>query len=495
MNAESMRLHWEWPETDVSPTDDGLKATLALFSIQIGASVVTRHARRDAVGSTLFIPLAPLAAWFARSWHELMNDAHPFGAALTPDLHDMAAQTSEEEWEDHEDAIVAWTNSHALRFVGDGVHLPDLRFLRMGNHILASWRARRIGDDLTFITEGRAVLPLPDFCAEVRRFVRTTLDRVQMADARSAVRTDLEAVANSVLDPWTDPSLRLVASRLGVSSAAVVAIASKCPDRASVQAALADHYLVPRELMSEPEELDSPFAAAARGASGRMTEADRESLLRLAVATQRAPEASNLTQLRFAVRDVRPATAFPTARDGYECAAVVRRKLRMGNRPCDIEKVLRTLGCVIQECVLVAPDIDGLALWTVTQRAMVVVNTGSLRAATPWGRRALLAHELYHLLFDVADRRCFGEATRSGVPTASEPAANGFAAELLLPLATLPVRASLDHDAIARLRDELVAKCSQFGVGWELAVRQMQNRRKLDRAAVDVLLNTAEGLK
>lgn len=100
----------------------------------------------------------------------------------------------------------------------------------------------------------------------------------------------------------------------------------------------------------------------------------------------------------------------------------------------------------------------------------------------------MLAHELYHLLYDASDRRMFGECTSDWSPAPTERVANAFAAELLLPETALPRAISHYWTRLDEAASEVAGLCETFGVGWELAVRQLQNRRKLPEAVVSALL-------
>jgi Zn-dependent peptidase ImmA (M78 family) len=211
---------------------------------------------------------------------------------------------------------------------------------------------------------------------------------------------------------------------------------------------------------------------------------DREELRRAGKGLDRLAPAEGLARLRLSVSDGRSGRVVAVA---YDRARRTRDETQPRGR-LDIEGLLRSLGIEIRQVVLRDPGIDGAALWR-ADRALIVVNTSSPRSSTTWGRRSLLAHELYHLLYDTNASGMFGETTIDAVRTPSEPTANAFAAELLAPQRELPEFEGRLWANLGAAQQVVQNVCATLGVGRELALRQLQNRRRWPRPLVESLLN------
>lgn len=99
----------------------------------------------------------------------------------------------------------------------------------------------------------------------------------------------------------------------------------------------------------------------------------------------------------------------------------------------------------------------------------MVVNAEGQHARWPSGRRATLAHEVCHLLFDAHHALPVAEALGGRMPRDLEQRARAFAAELLLPRSV--VAAQFDGDALATVRRAAI----RYGVSKELAAWQLRN--------------------
>jgi|APLak6261679142_1056127.scaffolds.fasta_scaffold00256_2 hypothetical protein len=158
----------------------------------------------------------------------------------------------------------------------------------------------------------------------------------------------------------------------------------------------------------------------------------------------------------------------PPFEQGFELAGRVRAGLDLVGR-VEPESLLKRWGVrVLSARLPLSRNIDALAVWE-GGAASVVVNAEGQHARWPSGRRATLAHEVCHLLFDAHHALPVAEALGGRMPRDLEQRARAFAAELLLPRSV--VAAQFDGDALATVRRAAI----RYGVSKELAAWQLRN--------------------
>lgn len=135
------------------------------------------------------------------------------------------------------------------------------------------------------------------------------------------------------------------------------------------------------------------------------------------------------------------------------------------------EHMLTGWNVAIEAIELPAPQIDAIAAWGMNTGPVIMVNRLGKRARFPTGRRAVLAHELCHLLID--RRRALPAADVLGgrVSQPAERRANAFAAELLLPRD----RAGREAAHAENIESAIRSLSQRFGVSFELAAWQVRN--------------------
>ena len=487
MSNSGFEIDLEWAANVPKTTDRGLGATFGELTIRCGSETITRHVHESSVFSSILVPVVPLATWFARCWAELLGDNPPFTMKDDSDAHRALAQLDDEDWAEAEPTIDRWLRGHAIRFAGDGLVLPDLVAWRVDNVVSLSWRAWKPVDDFEFLGKGHIEVSVSEFVRVVRKFIDNVRSRLSKVAETSVARIEFERAVTYVDSPWSGTGLKLVAKRVGRTVEDLKAWLGGAQDGKEIQRRLAEDYGVEQKDLRDPVLIDSPVAMAARSVSTRFTLLDHQRILKLGKDLRARQPNSKIARLRARIKK-EESVLFPNARDGYRRASIVRRILK-SNRRIDIEKILKEQDCTIVDEAFDDPLTDGIVLWTRENRVLIVANAKSLRTSTSWGRRTMLAHELYHLLFDAGDDRFFGEATGEDAPTTSESAANAFAAELLLPARCLPNDVSRFWTNLVRARKAVGKLCDEFDVGWELVVRQFQNHRKLPDAVVDALLD------
>ncbi|GAB4216701.1 MAG: hypothetical protein OHK0013_43500 [Sandaracinaceae bacterium] len=482
-------IHCAWSEGVPSLTDPALARSFAELTIAVDGVPLTRHQSTSGTHDALFVPVLPIALWALRRWTAIFSEAAPaFLSTRRRSLHDALAEAWEHveaesepeiqrEWEA---SLETWERSHALRFVGEGLLLPDLLLRRVGPDVQLSWRAWEPREDFRFLSTGNAQVPVEAVVEALRSVVSSVRARIASVDRSVSSASWFDELAPRAQASWSEEAWPLLADRLGMSFDDFQTWARG--QGARLKETIVRDFVVPPALAHDPVVLDSPVAMAFRSASEGLTEAARVTLKQHAMEMSHQAPAHALAALRGRLQ--------PEPRDwlpwSYRQAGEVRRLLNASGR-LDIEAVLAGLGVPVHDVDLDDPRTDGVALWT-DERARVLVNGQSPRAATQWGRRALLAHELFHLLFDVRARGVFGEATGDALRMPSEPLAGAFAAELLAPQRELPRFDSRFWTQPSIANHAVKDVCDRFGVGRELALRQLQNRREWPEPLVETLL-------
>lgn len=459
------------------------------FVLWCDGEAVTRHSARGNVYDGLVVPAAPIAAWVGESWIALTSEERLVDGRRATSFHGLVAELDDEEWDDRFSSIDAFITGHALYRSHGGLLLPNVVFWRRGDVVDVSWRPSLEGSGervVEFTATGRARLPAAGFFDVLRRFVRIVDERARRAPENSFLRGEVEEAERrtTALD---DPEL--LAARVGRDPDAFRRWLEPRTRQQQPVDALAEAYGPEIRNAVVPEGIDSPLARAARSASPAFSEADHEALLALGQQLRQRPVAARLNDLRARVGDS-PQIAPGVLEDyelGYARAELVRRVSRNVRGRFEVEELLRRGGCEIRDVVFSDFDTDGVALWTTAGQALIAANTSSPKTSSEWGRRAMLAHELYHLIFDASSHQFFGECTNEWTPTPTERQANAFAAELLLPaekLRGLPTSSSLDE-----WRPKIRELLELYGTGWELTVRHLKNRRKIGRTLEAALLD------
>jgi hypothetical protein len=402
----SFSIDCKWIEDVPSLSDPALTATFAEVAIRVGGVTITRHESRSGVHDSVVVPVAPICVWALRSWRELFSDNVPPelpAAASSP--HDAISvawasvdfQSNSAEARDVERRLDRWESQHALRRVGDGLLLPDLLFRRSSSRVQLSWRPWSPNSDFQFIRGGEATVEVSEVATSLRAVIDAVGSRLESVPRSSSMAAWFDELRPVARAEWTPRQWSILADRIGTTEADFRSWALAHPD---VQAALATEYSVPQELLYDPVLVDSPTAMAFRTAGEFLLVDDREELRRAGKGLDRLAPAEGLARLRLSVSDGRSGRVVAVA---YDRARRTRDETQPRGR-LDIEGLLRSLGIEIRQVVLRDPGIDGAALWR-ADRALIVVNTSSPRSSTTWGRRSLLAHELYHLLYDRLVRR------------------------------------------------------------------------------------------
>lgn len=170
---------------------------------------------------------------------------------------------------------------------------------------------------------------------------------------------------------------------------------------------------------------------------------------------------------------------------GAALAQWTRNKLGLApDVKADPETVLQRLGVEITKHQFGTDVIDAVGCWGRNHGPAVLVNIEGEHAQADAGRRATLAHELAHVLFDRNGSLPAAEVFGGTVPRYPEQRANAFAAEFLLPQRFAIECLKSSDDQVATLR----WLSDHFEVSHELAGRHISNGSfRLDDEAHELL--------
>lgn len=183
-------------------------------------------------------------------------------------------------------------------------------------------------------------------------------------------------------------------------------------------------------------------------------------------------------------------------KQGYGLGEIARRALPIQAGPIrDLEQLLVDLGVHIARVELSSPSLDAASLWESDALPTILLNSKSPRVQSVLSRRALLAHELCHLLHDSGENdltRPLTSAEGSGSYHAEiEQRARAFAPAFLAPRPDIRHWFSLGGGSTigdAEARVESIAKrwgFSQRGAVWHAkncGVIRSSTAVKLDQA-------------
>ena len=152
-------LDIEWLEAPAVANAE-LRETWARLSV--GVEDATPCALLDdasgSVRTSLYLPLYPLAEWFAYHWWTLFYESYSTSRDSRVDYH----------------------FRHSLIGAAEGFMLPDLAFYPMGDFMQLLWRPRSVEHaSIRFLNEGQACLDKAEAMRCVGAFVDSVVDRLE----------------------------------------------------------------------------------------------------------------------------------------------------------------------------------------------------------------------------------------------------------------------------------------------------------------------------
>jgi hypothetical protein len=431
----------------------------------------------------LFVPLGPVADWLVRSFPALAfeerardfptgsstphRDATRWGLVPPPAGCDM------DEWFA---AREAWWSHHFLRAGAEGARLPNLAFVRDGEHLVCSWRTPQFvqpGGPRMVWPDGQFEVPWSEAALIFDGFVSTVRDsfkgeEVTDAYAWTASQRPLREYAGSL-----EEMVELYCGRDIVTLQAIVG--------ASDASSTLESLHLPATA-TDPAE--SPHCQVLRDLSNNLS-ADVGGLLRELgdrVFALDVDRAQRWQQARAIALDAGRAGGSPEAA-GQHAANELRRHLRLDGQPvANLAAVLGELGVDASESgvdggrdrMMVAARLGG---------SPVAVTLGTSRTQTAWGVRFEQSRALGHVLLDSLRGKAIGAASGPFAGAVRRRRAGAFAAEFLLPETTLDRASNGRLDGVAS-SDAFGALMAEFGVGARTAAFQLWNRGWLSSPAV-----------
>ncbi|MCB9537369.1 MAG: ImmA/IrrE family metallo-endopeptidase [Myxococcales bacterium] len=144
--------------------------------------------------------------------------------------------------------------------------------------------------------------------------------------------------------------------------------------------------------------------------------------------------------------------------------------------------LLESWGVHIASVQLASPQIEAASLFEEGAVPVIVLNRAHPRCRLPLARRALLAHELCHLLHDGGTRELLTVVSRDVSDDPIEARANGFAPSFLAPQPWVRPRSSEVYDLVVEV-------ASRWGLSYEGGVYHAKNLGLVDRDVAKVLLS------
>lgn len=188
-------------------------------------------------------------------------------------------------------------------------------------------------------------------------------------------------------------------------------------------------------------------------------------------------------------------------RQGYTLGARAREALGPGPGPIlDVEAHFNALGIHVARVAFSSETIEAASLWEPGAAPIILLNRRSTRVRTARSRRAVLAHELCHLLHDGSGEgelatRVSWETVPGSYGEAIEQRARGFAPSYLAP--TRAVKewfATLAKEPGRRDEDVVRALAEHWGLSFEGAVWHAKNTTIIAGGVADRLVRSGPSL-
>jgi Zn-dependent peptidase ImmA (M78 family) len=185
-------------------------------------------------------------------------------------------------------------------------------------------------------------------------------------------------------------------------------------------------------------------------------------------------------------------------RQGYRLGEQARNRAGLPLGPiADLERELNRWGVHVARVRFSSEDVDAASLWEGKALPILLLNTASPRTARPLPRRAVLAHELCHLLHDAGEAELTTQLSWSegtgNAREAVEQRARAFAPAFLAPRDW--VRHELDRE-MKGSKTSPEAKVRQVASHWGLsyigAVWHAKNCRLINAQTAERLLAEAD---
>lgn len=175
-----------------------------------------------------------------------------------------------------------------------------------------------------------------------------------------------------------------------------------------------------------------------------------------------------------------PSPAAEPWEHGYELGAAARKQLRNDNAPlASVQGLLEEVGIHVAQVDFESKKIEAASLFEIGAAPVVLLNRCAQRFKYQLARRAVLAHELCHLLHDGGAR----DMTVVSLDTDADPIeqrANGFAPSFIAPGEWVRIRAKRPKDMAQELGNA-------WGLSFEGASWHLKNLKRISPATAQAL--------
>jgi Zn-dependent peptidase ImmA (M78 family) len=178
-------------------------------------------------------------------------------------------------------------------------------------------------------------------------------------------------------------------------------------------------------------------------------------------------DGSSLAPLRE-VKGVRPSPE--PWRQGYDLGHAARLKVAAAKAPLDsVQQLLEDSGVHVAFVAFSTTDVEAASLFERDACPVILLNRKHARTKLPLSRRAILAHELCHLLHDGGERDLLTVVSRESSHDPVEQRANGFAPNFLAPTEWLAPKARTGRTIVREIAE-------RWGLSFEGAAWHAKHR-------------------
>lgn len=182
-------------------------------------------------------------------------------------------------------------------------------------------------------------------------------------------------------------------------------------------------------------------------------------------------------------RDVKAITGSHAGREGYALGREARLRWAPDGAPLpSMYALLEGWGVHVARVQLSSPQIEAASLFEDGAVPVIVLNRAHPRCRLRLARRALLAHELCHLLHDGGSRELLTVVSRDVSDDPVEARANGFAPSFLAPQPWVRPQSSDVYDLVVEM-------ASYWGLSYEGGVYHAKNLGLIEPDVAKVLLS------
>lgn len=394
--------------------------------------------------------------WLAKNWIYLvceqtlplswMNERNIHLSKVWGAAEENWQEVAEDRVDEEEKILIDYLDRHNLAAAMQGIYLPAV-----------FWR--RIGNEVALYREDGASIRVPF----------------------EPLRQHFETLGNQMAHVWRDsenPRVRLAMQRwqqrnsLSLERAVAISVGVGPGVISQIQGSQGTGAFWGADSVTDlVNGYDTPMLAAARMSNGKL---NPETIARVIEQVRIAPVRQTLAlddlaaQLRVVSEGWQEQKPFE---QGYRVARWLRDRLDLlDHARVDPQKLLTKWGVDISRMNLDGADIDAIACWGMCG-PMVLLNDKPAWRAQGARKRATLAHEICHLLFDRHSALPVAEVLGGAVDVAAEQRARAFAAEFLLPRSVAQA-AIRQADEFEVALDGLVRK---FGVSHQIVTNQIEN--------------------